>query len=1139
MRPAILPPLLAVWFLILSGRLARGLTVAALGPGAGSELMSLAVVDGRPAVAWVATGANTVNYVRALDADGAAWGTPVTVIQAGITGSLTPRLTLRVVNGHPAICFASSTGVRYIRAQDQAGTAWPSLPFAVSEGTGMATVMKVINGKPAVLVRLADIARYSRATDANGYVWAPPALVPAVLPSSLDLEEVDGRPAMIYISGRESLALKFLRALDADGMAWGAPVDLPIEAVMGPCALQMVEGRPAAACFTFTQTSTSFNYFRALDADGSAWGPPVTVHSSPLPSGLAQMGQLSLSVVNGAPAMAVVTPVSQLFFARAANPSGSVWNEAGSLDTGGSLSGVSLAEVNGRPAVAYGNLALSMLQYLRAGAGPDGTGAQWPPELSVRLNDSVVRSGSAVTFNNTAAGSMNTVTLILRNPGLSAADLHFTGLTLTGTNVSEFEVLTPPQSPVPGGGTTHAVVAYAPLTSGLKNAELQISSDTATGVSPFVLKLSGRTQPDISVERPGGMAVPPLSVLGLPPVAAGGQANFVFIVRNSGVADLNSLNAVLNGGNPEFSIVQPLPASLPPGAAAALVIRHAPVSAGPKSATIIISSSAPAPLHQFVFTLRLQPGSVDDAFAPAADEYFSVALEPGGRILAGGNGTVAAFLADGSPDTTFFAPVINGGVLCLAVQRNGGIIAGGTFSQAGGFERRHLVRLLPDGSVDPFFDAQVWGPVNALAVLPNDKILAGGALSTRPVPVPPSLVRLLPDGTADNTFQCSLTDTVTDVDLQADGRALVCSISSGSTPARLFNESGSDASLSFQFSGRMRVAARRPDGVLAGALMDGGVVRLNAAGQPAPGLVPVLGSGTIANLLLQADGACLVTGETIGGALLQPAMGRVLADGGSDTGFLVRADRGIWSVALQEDGKPVIAGSFRMVNDESVLRQGLVRLNNEPSVSILSREGNTAVRWMRGGTAPEVSDVSFEINTTGGNSGNDPWTLLGFGTRIPGGWELTGLNLPETCRLRARARAGGSLTQVMVSYPPPLEAWRLAHFGTADNTGDAANDADPDKDGLTNFVEFAFDLNPMNAGSSTLPAFTLTGGGLTAVFTAPEGRDAIVRYRAAWSASLAAGTWTPMPDLGMAPNHVFQAPAVGKRVFVRWEVDLR
>ena len=47
--------------------------------------------------------------------------------------------------------------------------------------------------------------------------------------------------------------------------------------------------------------------------------------------------------------------------------------------------------------------------------------------------------------------------------------------------------------------------------------------------------------------------------------------------------------------------------------------------------------------------------------------------------------------------------------------------------------------------------------------------------------------------------------------------------------------------------------------------------------------------------------------------------------------------------------------------------------------------------------------MTFELSTDGGTF----WTPLGSGTRISGGWERTGLSLPASGALRARARTIG------------------------------------------------------------------------------------------------------------------------------------
>ncbi|HEX2749077.1 MAG TPA: choice-of-anchor D domain-containing protein [Verrucomicrobiales bacterium] len=55
---------------------------------------------------------------------------------------------------------------------------------------------------------------------------------------------------------------------------------------------------------------------------------------------------------------------------------------------------------------------------------------------------------------------------------------------------------------------------------------------------------------------------------------------------------------------------------------------------------------------------------------------------------------------------------------------------------------------------------------------------------------------------------------------------------------------------------------------------------------------------------------------------------------------------------------------------------------------------------MRGGTSPEVEQVTFELSLNG-----TQWTTLGTGQRISGGWQRTALTLPPHGTIRARGRA--------------------------------------------------------------------------------------------------------------------------------------
>src|SRR5207247_6545610 len=98
----------------------------------------------------------------------------------------------------------------------------------------------------------------------------------------------------------------------------------------------------------------------------------------------------------------------------------------------------------------------------------------------------------------------------------------------------------------------------------------------------------------------------------------------------------------------------------------------------------------------------------------------------------------------------------------------------------------------------------------------------------------------------------------------------------------------------------------------------------------------------------------------------------------------------------------VFIGGFVVVEDGTV-RTNIARLYNNPAAQRLVVTSTSRVEWLRGGTSPEAQYVTFDLSTDGGTN----WTSLGAGTRIPGGWEFTGLSLPPTGRIRARARVIG------------------------------------------------------------------------------------------------------------------------------------
>ncbi len=274
---------------------------------------------------------------------------------------------------------------------------------------------------------------------------------------------------------------------------------------------------------------------------------------------------------------------------------------------------------------------------------------------------------------------------------------------------------------------------------------------------------------------------------------------------------------------------------------------------------------------------------------------------------------------------------------------------------------------------------------------------------------------------------------------------------------------------------------------------------------------------------------------------------RVNADGTLDTTFDPKANNSVNTIAVQADGRVLLGGTFTALQPNGAFaataRVGLARLNNDPATQSLGVPSADRIQWLRGGTSPEVQQVTFEQSTDGGAV----YTTLGSAVRITGGWELTSLNLPASGSIRARARATGGyfsgssgLLETIVSFgitgnpdsdnDDLPDAWEIAYFGSI--VAHAALD-DADNDGLVNFLEYAFGLNPARGDSQTLPPARITGPVFAVSFTQPAGVSGVT-CGAEWSTTLLPGSWTTIPDTGTGNIHTFSVP-IGSdpRKFIR------
>jgi len=130
-----------------------------------------------------------------------------------------------------------------------------------------------------------------------------------------------------------------------------------------------------------------------------------------------------------------------------------------------------------------------------------------------------------------------------------------------------------------------------------------------------------------------------------------------------------------------------------------------------------------------------------------------------------------------------------------------------------------------------------------------------------------------------------------------------------------------------------------------------------------------------------------------------------------------------------------------------------------------------------------------------------------------------------------------------------LEAWRQAQFGGTANSGEAADTADPDADGLANSVEYVFGTAPRASDSAALLSLQRSGSGLAFSFLAQsaigQGYTGLSRHYAVESntdLTNAAG-WTTVPgfsDIVGDGQTVSGTPAlVAPKVFFRLKAWLR
>lgn len=166
-------------------------------------------------------------------------------------------------------------------------------------------------------------------------------------------------------------------------------------------------------------------------------------------------------------------------------------------------------------------------------------------------------------------------------------------------------------------------------------------------------------------------------------------------------------------------------------------------------------------------------GSLDATFnvgSGANGTVSSVALQSDGKVLIGGSFTsyngvpinrIARLNTDGSLDDTFNVGTGSSGVINdIKIQSDGKILIGGTFTSYSGTSINRIARLSADGTLDGTFNVGTGAndAVKTILLRADGKIVFGGRFSTYNGVTSNQLARVNSDGSLDTTFTISTSE---------------------------------------------------------------------------------------------------------------------------------------------------------------------------------------------------------------------------------------------------------------------------------------------------------------------------------------------------------------------------------------------
>lgn len=322
---------------------------------------------------------------------------------------------------------------------------------------------------------------------------------------------------------------------------------------------------------------------------------------------------------------------------------------------------------------------------------------------------------------------------------------------------------------------------------------------------------------------------------------------------------------------------------------------------------------------------------------------------------------------DGLPDNSFSSGTgFNNDVIAIALQSDGKILVGGSFTSYNGVNANRIIRLNANGTIDNTFNFGTGfnSSVSDILVLPDGKIIVVGYFSTYKGLTKNKILKLNSDGSIDNSFSSIGSSTaigIRTVGIQSDNKILISRIFTTSGGSVINNDIvrlNTNGSIDNTFdtgsgftNGSVETFKIASDGkiyVVGDFLIYKGVtlsmkriIRLNSDGTRDTTFSFGTGySGRVSDIALQTDGKIVAGGDffSYSNSVNTYKVNRIESNGNDDAfglnGFPFNnstTNNFVRSLAIQNDGKVIVGGQFTQYNN--IPNINIVRLNNDSTGS--------------------------------------------------------------------------------------------------------------------------------------------------------------------------------------------------------------